>query len=145
MTPALALSLIAIGITGAGILVQLGRVLSKLDLIDEAQKEIRKELRETRDSLVHRTRVDTLIWVVGGIISTCGLGAIVTGIALWSTVQTQTARLDALTGAGVYTAVTPGAAEALPFVPSHVGITGQVDVASVGYVEAIDPVIEVLR
>ncbi len=52
---------------------------------------------EARDSLVHRTRVDTIIWVVGGIISTCGLGAIVTGIALWSTVQTQAARLDALT------------------------------------------------
>lgn len=31
---------------------------------------------EARDSLVHRTRVDTLIWVVGGIISTCGLLAI---------------------------------------------------------------------
>lgn len=51
---------------------------------------------EARDSLVHRTRVDTLIWVVGGIISTCGVGVVVTGIVLWSTVQTQSARIDAL-------------------------------------------------
>jgi len=54
---------------------------------------------EARDSLVHRTRVDTLIWVVGGIVSTCGAGVLVTAIVLWSTVQTQTARLDALTSA----------------------------------------------
>ena len=51
---------------------------------------------EARDSLVHRVRVDTLIWVVGGIVSTCGVGVLVTAIMLWSTVQTQTARLDAL-------------------------------------------------
>ncbi|MDO9016529.1 MAG: hypothetical protein Q8S73_26670 [Deltaproteobacteria bacterium] len=60
MTPTLVLSLIAIGITGAGILVQLGRVLSKLDEIDAAQKEIRRELRETRDSL-DRVRSDVAL------------------------------------------------------------------------------------
>lgn len=51
----------------------------------------------------------------------------------------------AVSGAGIFTPVTPGAAEALTFVPSHVGITGQVGVASAGYVEGIDPIIEVMQ
>jgi hypothetical protein len=75
-----------------------------------------------------------------------------TGGVAWDGTATVEIRYDSgklsygtITGAGVYTAVTPGAAEALAFVPSHVGITGQVGVASAGYVEAIDPVIEVMR
>jgi hypothetical protein len=75
-----------------------------------------------------------------------------TGGVAWDGTATVEIRYDGgklsygtITGAGVYTAVTPGAAEALAFVPSHVGVTGQVGVASAGYVEAIDPVIEVMR
>lgn len=51
MTPAFVLSLIAVGITGAGILVQLGRVLSKLEELGASNAEVRKDQRELRDSL----------------------------------------------------------------------------------------------
>lgn len=51
---------------------------------------------ESRDSLVHRTRIDTLLWVVGGVGGTLGAGVLIAALSLWSTVQAQSARLDAL-------------------------------------------------
>lgn len=49
MTPALILSLVAVCITGAGILVQLGRVLSTVDVVLSAQTVIAAELRALRE------------------------------------------------------------------------------------------------
>ncbi len=82
-------------------------------------------------------------------------GIVVTGPAAaiaWNSTVTLEIRYDggALTygffsSAGIYTVVTAGAAGAIAFVPSHVGITGGVGVASAGYVEADSPVIEVVR
>lgn len=75
-----------------------------------------------------------------------------TGVVPWNGTMTLEIRYDAgllsygiVSTAGIYTPITPGTAASLTFAPSHVGITGGVGVASVGYVEAIDPVIEVIR
>lgn len=51
MTPAIVLSLVAVCITGAGILVQLGRVLSRLDTVADGLAEIRGEQHRHRDSI----------------------------------------------------------------------------------------------
>lgn len=51
MTPAFIISLVALGLTGAGILVQLGRVLSTVEATLATLKEIREEQRQQRDAL----------------------------------------------------------------------------------------------
>ena len=51
MTPVSFISLAGLLITGAAILIQLGRVLARLDTVADGQKEIKDEQRMQRDSI----------------------------------------------------------------------------------------------
>ena len=72
-------------------------------------------------------------------------------VCAWDGTGTLELRVDAgivtfgaVNAAGLYTPLAGGSAAALPFVPSHVGITAQVGTATVGYAEATDLVIEAI-